>query len=478
MAHRPRSRYQPDSRSAEDCSHVYASLAALAFTFSNPAQAVEVAWEGHYRSRVRYFNSLSLASVDDNASSEEASTWTDHRLRIQPGFKISDHASVFMDMDVLPFVTWGGNPVTMTDPATGESVESVFAHSVEPPTAEDGSGGTQNIQFRRAWAQIDTGWGNIRFGRMPIHWGSGMVYNAGNGPLSEYGDTADRIQVSAPVGPVYLLGAIETSAENLPNVDDDLKTVTASVAYLGEQYGVGTYNTYRWQKFGDDSQFRLFVGDIWAKADLGTAKFEFETAFALGGGDLSESVNDVRITGFGAQLNAMMGKEKLKAGLTGGVATGDEDIYDTEYHTFSFDPDFNVALMMFEEPMPVLAHENANLASNGGREYGAVRLGDGVSNALYIKPSIHYMLLEELEVELGYIAAKAAKLPTTDSENRGYGSEVDLTFSYTPFENVNFTSTTGVFFPGKRFSTFEHEELGGGYSATAVGSRLVGTVEF
>ena len=33
-------------------------------------------------------------------------------------------------------------------------------------------------------------------------------------------------------------------------------------------------------------------------------------------------------------------------------------------------------------------------------------------------------------------------------------------------------------FSGSYFSTFEHEELGGGYSATAVGSRLVGTVEF
>jgi hypothetical protein len=161
-----------------------------------------------------------------------------------------------------------------------------------------------------------------------------------------------------------------------------------------------------------------------------------------------------------------------------GVATGDEDIYDTEFHTFSFDPDFNVALMMFEEPMPVLAHENPNMENNGGREYGAVRLGEGVSNAFYIKPSIHYALLEELDIELGYIAAKAAKLPVSESEVRGYGSEVDLTLSYTPFEHVNFTSTTGVFFPGKRFSTYEHEEFGGGFSSAAIGSRLVGTVQF
>jgi hypothetical protein len=32
--------------------------------------------------------------------------------------------------------------------------------------------------------------------------------------------------------------------------------------------------------------------------------------------------------------------------------------------------------------------------------------------------------------------------------------------------------------PGKYFSSFEHEELGGGFTETAIGSRLVGTVNF
>ena len=32
---------------------------------------------------------------------------------------------------------------------------------------------------------------------MPLHWGSGMVYNAGNNPLDEFGDSVDRIQFTA-----------------------------------------------------------------------------------------------------------------------------------------------------------------------------------------------------------------------------------------------------------------------------------------
>ena len=457
---------------------MFGILTALMIAAPMDAHAVEVAWDGHYRTRIRYFDSLSLSTPTDNPNSEEESWTADHRLRIQPGFKISDQVSLFTDLDVLPFNDWGGNPVTMTDPATGENIPSVFAHSVTAPTGEDGAAGTQNLEVRRAYAELDAGFARIRFGRMPVEWGSGMVYNAGNDPLSEYGDTADRVQVIAPAGPVYVIGAFETSAENFVNVNDDLKTVTGGVAYLGERVGLGTYNTYRWQRFGDDSNFSLFTGDLWAKAEMGNALIEWEFAFQLGGGDLSESVNDVRITGMGSQLTAMLGSDTFRFGFTSGMATGDADPYDNEYHSFSFDPDFNVALMMFEEPMPVLMHENSHLANNGGREMGAVRLGDGVSNALYLKPTVQYNLREDLQIELAWIAARAAKLSEAEMDNKGYGSEVDLTLEYTPFEHFELQSTTGMFFPGKRFSSFEHEELGGGFSSAAIGSRLVGTISF
>ena len=457
---------------------MFGILTALMISAPMDAHAVEVSWDGHYRSRIRFFDSLSLAATADNENAEGTAWSADHRLRIQPGFQLSNQVSLFVDMDVLPFNDWGGNPVTMTDAVTGESVPDVFAHSVTSPTAEDGSAGTQTLQVRRAFGVLDADFARIRFGRMPVEWGSGMVYNAGNGLLSEYGDSADRVQVTAPAGPVYLIGAFETSAENFVNVNDDLKTLTAGVAHLGERVGIGTYNTYRWQRFDQNSQYRLFTGDIWAKAEMGNALVEWEFAFQLGGGDLSDSVNDVRMTGMGSQLTLMLGNEKTRFGLSSGLATGDAEPYDNEFRTFSFDPDYNVALMMFEEAMPVLMHENSHLANNGGREYGAVRLGDGVSNALYIKPTIQYNLLDELEMELAWIAARAAKLPESEMDAKGYGSELDLSFSYEPFEHFHLQSTTGLFFPGKYISTFAHEELGGGFSKMAVGSRLVGAVQF
>jgi hypothetical protein len=455
-----------------------AMLSVLALGATGTAQAAEVVWDGHYRTQIRYFNSLSLTDIETNPNTEEVSWWADHRLRLQPGFLISENVSLYTQLDFLPGVTWGDQPAVQTDLATGLADPTVYSYAVTPPTAEDGSAGLQNLQVRRAWAQLDFKLAQVRFGRMPVEWGTGMVWNAGDDPLSEYGDTGDRVQALVPIGPVYVIGAFDTSFENYVNEPDDLKQITAGVAYIGEKVGLGSYNTFRWQRFEEDSRYRMFTGDIWAHATLGIAQLDFELAFMLGGGDLSESINDVRVTGVGSVLNASLEGQKLLGGLGLGIASGDQDPYDTQFRGFAFDPDYNVALMMFEEPMPTLAHENPHPYNNAGREYGAVRMGDGVRNAMYLRPNIGYRVLDELRLDLAFIAATATKVEEEQRDARGYGSELDFSIEYTPFEHFKLESTTGIFFPGKYISEYTHDTFGGGFETNAIGSRLVGSIEF
>jgi hypothetical protein len=454
------------------------ALATLALGAMGTAQAAEIVWDGHYRTQIRYFNSLSLADIETNPNTEEVSWWADHRLRLQPGFLISKNVSIYTQLDFLPGVTWGSQPVVQTDLATSLADPTVTTYAVEPPRAEDGSAGVQSLQVRRAWGQLDFEYGQVRFGRMPVEWGTGLVWNAGDDPLDEYGDTSDRVQAVIPVGPIHLIGAFETPAENYVNQPDDIKQLTAGVAFLGEKVGIGTYNTYRWQKFDDDSQYKMFTGDLWAQATLGIAQIEYEFAFMLGGGDLSESINDVRVTGLGSVLNATIETGGIAAGLGLGIASGDQDPYDDQFRSFAFDPDYNVALMMFEEPMPTLAHENPHPYNNGGREYGAMRIGDGVRNAMYMRPTVGYQVLDPLKLSVAFIAAQATKVEEIQREARGYGSEIDFEIEYTPFEHFKLESTTGIFFPGKYIKEYTNDTFGGGFESSAVGSRLVGSIEF
>jgi len=66
-----------------------------------------------------------------------------------------------------------------------------FAESQAPPSA--GSNGFRDaIRVKRAWAEWDLlNYGKIEFGRLPNHWGLGMVYNDGDCADCDFGDSID-----------------------------------------------------------------------------------------------------------------------------------------------------------------------------------------------------------------------------------------------------------------------------------------------
>jgi hypothetical protein len=450
------------------------SLPLLLLALPGTATAAEVAWDGFYASSGHLYNSLSLS--DTNTRAEGASAYLDHRARLAPSLLLSDKVSLRTQVDLLPWVLWGGDPVVPTDITTGEELALTSTQAVEAPTTDDGAATLQNIAVTRLWGELNTGIGIVRFGRMPVEWGTGMVFNAGNNPTNTTGDTADRVQITSPIGPVHVIGGLELPYEGFVGEPDDLRGAFAGVLYQSETAALGTYHSYRWQKYEDD-QFGAWIGDLWAKAQLGPAVVEGEFAAIVGSGDLSTGANDVSIVSFGANLGGRYQAERLRVGLGLGLAGGDGDDEDSKLSTFSFDPNFDVALLMFEQPMPMLETQVKNDA-NGGRDTEAVRITNGVQNALYLRPSVGWQLNDMLTGDLSLFAARATKLPDDAETERGYGTEVDLDVNFTPFEHFLLRSTTGVLLPGPYLSDYEHDDLGGGFDRPVFGTRLVASVEF
>ena len=50
-----------------------------------------------------------------------------------------------------------------------------------------------SVRAKRAWGEVDSEFGSLRFGRMPWHFGRGIAFNNGNCPDCEGGTTVDRI---------------------------------------------------------------------------------------------------------------------------------------------------------------------------------------------------------------------------------------------------------------------------------------------
>jgi hypothetical protein len=104
------------------------------------AGATELTWEGYYRARGRFFDSLSVSNDassmcrdSEQLETEGVSLWMDHRMRLQPNWLLSEHASLHAQLDLLPFLHFGEEPETITDPVSGDPLPYELSGAVVVP---------------------------------------------------------------------------------------------------------------------------------------------------------------------------------------------------------------------------------------------------------------------------------------------------------------------------------------------------------
>ncbi len=119
------------------------------------------------------------------------------RLRLEPTINISDQVRVLTQVDVFDNVIMGATPdslVTLTDPSARTNraqADALYTTQETPETNRNWY--TSSIRAKRAWAEVDSELGSLRFGRMPWQFGRGMYFNAGNCMDCDGGTTVDRI---------------------------------------------------------------------------------------------------------------------------------------------------------------------------------------------------------------------------------------------------------------------------------------------
>ena len=105
-------------------------------------------------------------------------------------------------------------PRGLADVAAWGGTFRIPVHHPRPP--EIGQNGfTSSIRAKRAWAEIDTEFGSIRFGRMPWHWGRGMFYNDGNCADCDVGTTVDRVMGLTTIYGHQLAAAWDLGAQGM-----------------------------------------------------------------------------------------------------------------------------------------------------------------------------------------------------------------------------------------------------------------------
>lgn len=335
--------------------------------------------DGYFRTRPTLYQNFDLGRPADpsgyllfprpgTSPNDRTQAGVNMRARLEPTLNISEEVRLRMQIDALDNVVFGSTPSTPYDP---RYLFNVFDESQIAPRAGINSF-NDAIMVRRAYGEVSTPVGILRFGRMGSHWGLGMMYNDGNCLDCDYGDTVDRIQfVTEPFPGFYVAPMLDFVAEgpvaqrdvtggepfDLSNSDDAHAFVLAVARRDTEQqmrakldngmavFNYGLHFSYRVQRneqvgflpttvpggfTGDEPaptdpvyvtrNSSLYVPDLWVKYEKKAFRLELEAAAVLG------SIGNRALDAAGANNPAL--NQSLQVVQFGGVAQGEYRLMD------------------------------------------------------------------------------------------------------------------------------------------------------
>jgi uncharacterized protein (TIGR04551 family) len=335
---------------------------------------------------------------------------------------------------------------------------------------------------KRVWAEYMTPLGQVRFGRMPSHWGLGMLVNSGDGIDSDYQTTTDRIMFVSGIksldlyfggawdyvstgatnaSPYDVYGGQPTSTGNLTNVNEYVlfaarrtnpEIQKLSLARNEVVLNGGIYAVYRSQildvkasqtpltsDFSDPNNKGLerrgafaFIPDLWVQALW--KKFRFEAEFATIYGSIdqppqhADATNPVKIRQYGltTQSEFRAIEDKLRIGFGFGWASGDPWVNGLNPGTGGLQPEQNsngpISTFHFHPDYRVDLIFFRHILSR-------------VEGAYYFRPSVDYDFLRNANGQkfgggAAIIWSRASEFEQTPGHKRDLGVELDLSLYY------------------------------------------------
>lgn len=508
-------------------------MAALIFSAicTGTAQALEFSSHGYYRNRLVGLYDLDLqktnAAVANTNNQNSLIYFNQMRLRLEPTLKLNDNLQILSQIDFLDNVLYGNNVTIQQEtlsPVVGTITMPAGAGSLSLVGGEAGQNGSINV--RRIYADIFMPIGKLRIGRQPSHWGLGIFQNDGNSFQADFGDTADRILflTQFPITKKGTLTAgvlwdIAYEAQRDPRTGglatairengQDTNQYAIVLYYEQPEFTIGTFSGLRrrsggngttttardvngtLQDAGIDGNTFVYFGDIYARVNLEHHRIQAEYVYIGGKISTGVALDAIAFPGLAApgiiQLPADQtiavnmaameangfydwgGEWNAKAGF----AQGDSSPLSNKITQYGFRPDYQVALLMFNEPMgtsPTIRNGTTNAKLTGGVPI----TGNNINNAMYVAAGyMHNFNIKRavpqtnmFKVGVRALTAWANKapvslnfaeilgnagMPTIEGNGKWYGAEVDAVVEARFFDHLHTMFEAGVLIPGSAY---------------------------
>ncbi len=471
--------------------------------------------DNHYSGRSGGAFGPSLCTGDESAESGSASdnpkdglypcknktqAGANLRFRLNPELHISDNLRVMSQIDMLDNLVLGSTPEGYSNSPSdgggyrvtqrsGYSPIGAFDNTQSPPS--DGRNSYRDsIRVKRAWAEYMTPVGQLRFGRMPSHWGLGILSNAGDGADDDYQSTNDRIMFMTGLKSLdlYLGGAWDFTNEGatsdslgqpqaqpydlgqLDDVDQYVFVIArrknAELTKLALAQGNlvlngGAYVVHRRQLIANDTAgacaggaptlgcptenvgtgyvrrgATAWIPDLWLQ--LLYKKFRFEAEVVTVQGDIESTPDDavngrkIRMWGYAAEFEQKLVEDRLKLEFKTGWASGDPDVYGPVDGAGGLSPGFTgLQPQRGDDTISTFRfHPNYKVDLILHRN-----LLSRVQGTYYFRPSVEYDFIREASGQrfgggFAGIWSRASEFVQTPGHKRDLGIELDLSLYY------------------------------------------------
>ncbi len=327
------------------------------------------------------------------------------RLRLKATLRVGKDIKIFTTIDVLDNLVMGSTPRGFNGQLQDPFAPLIGLSDTQFPPESGVNAMLDSIRVRHAYAHILTPVGVIRAGRMPSHWGLGLLANKGMGLNNDYGDTVDRVMFITKLFNHLIIpgfdflssGPISTRPQQTRYIGqpfdldpaDDARQVLLAIARVdrgndlrnkmedGElivNYGV--YAVYRWQNLTSECDpnstctnrdldpstavnnagrhpaeisltnrgAQLGIFDAWFRL-IWSEKLRIEAEFVVIVGEVANAPNGERLNilqyGGALEFEYSFLQNALQLGINVGIASGDNDFFSRWGFTFDTDNKIN-----------------------------------------------------------------------------------------------------------------------------------------
>ena len=443
---------------------------------SNSARAGDFQWSGTYRVEGYDIRNSSL-----NKSSQQK-TFGLHHLILRPRIEAADGVTIRSRFDL--FNNGTNLPSNQLGTVWGHGVGTGTPSSADNSNVASQAQMPENLQVTELYLTLIQEFGSLVVGRVPLHFGLGMVHNAGKGEFDHWLDNRDLVGYKIVMGNLSVLPMYGKVSEGTRlDKNDDVTDVMIQVQYENLESGVegGFFYQTRTATSGNDPALidpdsngsELYVGgpnprtgklnttsySLYGQKSTRTFRIGLEASWNEGNlGIVTAQGQEVEQNSYGIAFEVDYKPENSKwsYNIKSGMASGDDPNTQDKFEGFIFDRNYDVAFLLFNHTLgnrnffrtEMIGTDRTDTVETSHNQPDI----EALSNVMYFSPGMSYQWNEkwilQAQLTMGWLQVDPIANGNTSTD---LGYELDFGFNFKPNKRLSWVNQIGMLIPGAAF---------------------------